>query len=158
MSLKQLGSLCITSWWLHARYIQTPREYPTSLWIFYPSSMAVPFTSLYTYFRCTRTRERKASCIISFPHRYHITLVNFLCSHFEERIADIFPRIIDAQTMPGSLWHQGRQFRATSNSIHITCPEVTTNDVLVSLTLPRQVCSQGVYMNSTWLGRAWRTA
>lgn len=45
----------------------------------------------------------------------------------------------------------------THKSIHIACPEATTNDVLLSLTLLRQVCSQEVYVNSTWLGRAQHT-
>lgn len=45
----------------------------------------------------------------------------------------------------------------TCNSTHITGPGATTNDALVSLTLPRQVHSQGVYVNSTWLGRTHRT-
>ena len=38
--------------------------------------------------------------------------------------------------------------------MHITGTDATTSDLLVSLTLPRQVRSQGTYINSIWLGRA----
>lgn len=46
----------------------------------------------------------------------------------------------------------------TCKAIHITGPEDTTNDVLVSLTLPIQGTVHRFYMNCTWLGRALHTA
>ena len=60
--------------------------------------------------------------------------------------------------LPGSFWCKGRQLMETCKAIHITGPEDTTNDVLVSLTLPIQGTVHRFYMNCTWLGRALHTA
>lgn len=77
--------------------------------------------------------------------------VNSLCSHCEERTADIFRRMLEAQMTLGSLWHQGRQFRATHNPIHVTGPEATTNSLIVSLTLHRQAINR----ESKWTAHDW---
>ena len=50
-----------------------------------------------------------------------------------------------------SLWHQGRQFRATHNPIHVTGTEATTNNVIVSLTLHRQAINK----ESKWTAPDW---
>ena len=77
--------------------------------------------------------------------------VKSLCSHCEEKTYDIFLRMLEAQMKPGSLWHQSRQFRATRNSIQVTGPEATTNDVIVSFTLHRQAD----HRESTWTTPEW---
>ena len=122
------------SWWLHARYIQTPGKYPPILWILYPSSGVVHFTPLYTYFRWMEDQRMKDISYFSLL-LVGITLpsVKSLCSHCEEKTYDIFLRMLEAQMKPGSLWHQGRQFRATHNSIHVTGPEATKMMLLWAL-------------------------
>ena len=42
--------------------------------------------------------------------------------------------------------------------MHITGPDATIKDLLVSLSLPRQMHLRGIYVNSTWMSRAWYTA
>ena len=86
-----------------------------------------------------------------------LTCENSCGSHSEERTTDIFQRMLPSQMTPGSLDHQGRHLKDLRNSMHVTGTDDTTSDLLVSLTLPRQLRLQGVYLNSTWLGRAWRT-
>lgn len=49
---------------------------------------------------------------------------------------DNFQELLEAQITQGSLWHQDRQLKDPCNSIDITGPDATTNNVHVSLTLP----------------------
>ena len=88
---------------------------------------------------------------------FHLTCENSWGSHREERKTDIFQRMLLSQMTPGSLGHQGRHLMDLCNSIHVSGTDVTTSDLLLSLTLPRQLRLQGVYVSSTCLGRAWRT-
>ena len=60
--------------------------------------------------------------------------------------------------LPGSFWCKGRQLMETCKAIHITGPEDTTNDVLVSLALPNCGTVHWFYMNCTCLGRALNIA
>ena len=88
---------------------------------------------------------------------YDLTCEKSWGLHREEKTTDIFPRMLESQMIPGSLCHQSRHLKDLCNSMHIAGPDATTSDLPVSLSLPRQVCLQGFYVNSTWLGRAWHT-
>ena len=129
----------------------------THIWILFPSSGTVPLAPLYSYFRCSRMRDReeyRISLIFSYVWPY---LWKLLGLHREEKTTDIFPRMLESQMIPGSLWHQSRHLKEFCISMHIAGPDATTSDVPVSLSLPRQVCLQGFSINSTCLGTAWRT-
>ena len=88
---------------------------------------------------------------------FHLTCENSWASHREERTTDIYQRMLPSQMTPGSLGHQGKHLKDLCNSVHVTGTDDTTSELLVSLTLPMQLRLQGIYVNSTWLGRAWRT-
>ena len=88
---------------------------------------------------------------------YHLSCENFWGSHHEERTTDIFQRMLESQMPPGTLCHQGRDHKDLCNSMHITGTEGNTSYLLVSLSLHRQGCLQGINVNSTCLGRAWHT-
>ena len=88
---------------------------------------------------------------------YDLTCEKSWGLHREEKTTDIFLRMLESHMIPGSLFHQCRHLKDLCNSVHIAGTDATTSDLPVSLSLPRQVCVQGIYIKSTWLGRAWHT-
>ena len=141
--------LCMIHW--------DTKRISTHIWIPFPSSGSVPLGPIIlTSYVAGLEIERNLRFLYS-SHMYHLTCVNSWDSEHEERTTDIFPRMIEVQMTPGSLCHQGSNLKDLCNSTYITSTDVTTSDLLVSLNLPRPVPSQGIYVNSTWLGRAWHT-
>ena len=88
---------------------------------------------------------------------YHLSCENFWGSHHEERTTDIFWKMLESQMTPGTLCLQGRHLKELCNSMHISGTEITTSDLLLRLSQPRQLRLKGIYINSTCLGRAWHT-
>ena len=150
-------SLNSTSSWFSAWYIETPREYRhTFESLFPPQGLSLSVHFILTSDVAGLEIERNLRFLYS-SHMYHLTCVNSWDSEHEERTIDIFLRMIEVQMTPGSLCHQGSNLKDLCNSRYITGTDATTSDLLVSLNLPRQVPLQGIYINSTWLGRAWHT-
>ena len=81
-----------------------------------------------------------------------------LCSHCEDRKMKSSWVCLSHKLLHGSLWYKGMKLSETCKSIHITGPENTTNDILVSLTLPSCSTVHRFYINCTCLGRALHTA
>ena len=94
---------------------------------------------------------------VQSSHMFHLTCEISWGSRHGERTTDIYQRMLPSQMTPGSLGHQGRHLKDLCNSMHVIGTDATTSDLLVSLPLPMQLRLQGIYVNSTWLGRAWRT-
>lgn len=128
-------------------------EYPPTFESLFPPqglSLSVPF--ILTSDGGGSEIERNLRFLYS-SHTYVLTSVYSWGSRREERTTDIFPRMLEAQMTPGSLCHQGRHLKDLCNSVHITPTDAPTSELLVSLTLPRQVRLVGIYVNSTWLGQ-----
>ena len=98
-----------------------------------------------------REREIKYFSYSLFLLRILFPSVHSVCSHWEQKTNEIIPRISEQQISQGLLWNQNWQVMDTCNSTHITGTEATTNNVFVSLTLPRQA----QFIESMWTAPDW---
>ena len=149
--------LASTSSWSSEWYIEIPREYPPTFESFFPPQ-GLSLSLHFIVISDVAGSEIERNIAFLYPsHMYNLTCGNSWGSHHEEKNTHIFPRILESQTTEESLCHQVRHLKDLCNSMHMTGTDATTSDRVLSLTLPRQVRFQGIYVNSTWLGMAWHT-
>ena len=112
------------------------------------SSLDIHHPYFCAYWKCKKKkkkteseREREIEYFL-YSSFFHLGIifpsVHSVCSHWEQKTNKIIPKISEQQISSGLLWNQNWQVMDTCNSTHINVTEATTNNVLVSLTLPRQ--------------------
>lgn len=117
-------------------------------------SLDILHPCLYAYWRHTKTeseRERMNNYLYSFFSLRNHLYICILCVHIEKRRPMKSSWGSWSVHSPGWQWSQNWQVIDTFNFTHITGPEATRKDALLSLSLPRQVHLQGVYTNNTWV-------
>ena len=134
-------------------------EYPPTFESFFPPqglSLSIPFILTSDV---GGSEIEKSLGVLHYSHTYHLTLCNL--SGFTLWGEDHWHLPEDARGMDNSrVFITSRQAAQGHLQLHthITGPDTTTNDVLVSLTLPSCSTVHRFYMNCTCLGRALHTA
>lgn len=138
-------------------YPDTHRISPT-LWIPSPSQGLAPSLP-FIVTSDVRGPVKEQHLVISYSfHTYNLILCKLLAFTLWGEDYWNLPEYARATDDSMVIMTSRQTLKDTCNSTHITGPEATTNDVLVSLTLTRQVLLQGVYINNIWLSRVWHTA